>query len=62
MKMTTENKLKIVELTFDIKKLCEKIEVIILSNQGKHCFDSGEFNELNYLFDLAKEIRDVGRS
>ncbi len=62
MKMTTENKLKIVELTFDIKKLCEKIEAIVLSNQGKHCFSSGEFNELNYLFELAKKMRDIRQS
>ncbi len=60
--MTAGNKLKIVELTFDIKKLCEKIETIVLINQGKHCFSSGEFTELNYLFDLAKEMRDIGQS
>ena len=57
--MTSTNKLKVVELTHDIKRLCEKIEQIVLSNQGKHCFDSGEFQEINYLFELAKELKNI---
>lgn len=60
MRLTQQNKLKIVELTFDIKQLCEKIERIVLSNQGKNSFESGEFQELNHLFNLAKDLKDIG--
>ncbi len=57
--MTTENKLKIVELTFNIKQMCNKVENTILTGQGAYCFESGYFNELDTIFELAKKLNDL---
>lgn len=59
MKMTLENKFKIIELTHDIRKTCESIECMILKHQGRFCFDSGYFHELDYIFNLSKKLKEL---
>jgi hypothetical protein len=62
MKMTDDNKLKIVVLTHNIKHLCDKIEHTILGNGGALCFSSGDFVEINYVFQLAKELKELNKN
>ena len=61
MKMTDDNKLKIVVLTHNIKHLCDKIEHTILGNGGALCISSGHFAEINYLFELAEELKETNK-
>lgn len=61
MKITNTNKLMIVEWTYDIKRLCEKIDGIVLQNQGKFCFESGKFQEIDDLFDLARKLKELNK-
>jgi hypothetical protein len=61
MKMTNENKLEIVTLTYNIKQLCNKIDQIVLGQGGALCFSSGNFAEINYLFELAAELKKLNK-
>ena len=61
MKMTDDNKLKIVVLTHNIKHLCDKIEHTILGNGGALCISSRYFAEINYLFELAEELKETNK-
>lgn len=60
--MTNDNKLEIVTLTHNIKQLCDKIDEIVLGNGGALCFSSGDFVEINYLFNLAKDLKQLSKS
>ena len=62
MKMTNENKLEIVTLTHNIKQLCDKIDETVLGNGGALCFSSGDFVEINYLFELATELKQLNKN
>jgi hypothetical protein len=53
MKMTNDNKLKIVTLSHNIKALCYILDKKTFS---EHCVASGTFTEIESLFELAKEI------
>lgn len=57
--LTSETKLEIVKLTFDIKRLCDTIENTILKNQGHYCPESGGFPEIDYIFDLATKLQKL---
>ena len=59
--MTDDNKLKIVVLTHNIKHLCDKIEHTVLGNGGALCISSGYFAEINYLFELAEELKETNK-
>lgn len=57
MKMDNENKLKILILTYGIKQLCHDIESTILEGCGTFCFESGNFDKIDNLFELAKKLK-----
>lgn len=56
MKYTTDNKLKIVSLTHDIKTMCNCIESTILKASGAFCPSSGVLHEMNNLSELIKRL------
>ena len=58
MKMTDENKLKIVTLSHNIKALCYILDKKTFS---EHCITSGNFIEIDYLFDLAKKLKEMNK-
>ena len=62
MTMTNDKKLEIVTLTHNIKQLCDKIDGTVLGNGGALCFSSGDFVEINYLFNLAKELKELNKN
>ena len=62
MTMTNDKKLEIVTLTYNIKQLCDKIDETVLGNGGALCFSSGDFVEINYLFNLAKELKVLNKN
>lgn len=59
MRMNNEVKLKCVELTHDIKNLCNQIESTILKAKGHYCFESGNFSAIDSLYKLAKELKEM---
>ena len=61
MKMTNEKKLEIVTLTYNIKQLCENIDQLVLGQGGALCISSGHFAEINYLFELAEELKEINK-
>ena len=61
MKMTNEKKLEIVTLTYNIKQLCENIDQLVLGQGGALCFSSGHFAEINYLCELAEELKETNK-
>jgi hypothetical protein len=58
MKMTNDNKLKIVTLSHNIKALCYILDKKTFS---EHCFTSGNFFEIDSLFELAKELKEMNK-
>ena len=54
--MTDENKLKIVTLSHNIKALCYILDKKTFS---EHCVTSGNFFEIDSLFELAKELKEM---
>ena len=62
MTMTNDKKLEIVTLTHNIKQLCDKIDETVLGNGGALCFSSGNFEEINYLFELASELKELHKN
>jgi hypothetical protein len=58
MKMTNDNKLKIVTLSHNIKALCYILDKKTFS---EHCVASGTFTEIESLFDLAKELKEMNK-
>jgi hypothetical protein len=58
MKMTNENKLKIAILSHNIKALCYILDKKTFSEQ---CVTSGNFIEIDYLFDLAKKLKGINK-
>ena len=58
MKMTNDNKLKIVTLTHKIKPLCYILDKKTFS---EHCVTSGTFTEIDSLFDLAKKLKEMNK-
>ena len=58
MKMTNENKLKIVTLSHNIKALCYILDKKTFSD---HCLSSGNFIEIDSLFELAKELKEMNK-
>ena len=58
MKMTDENKLKIATLSHNIKALCYILDKKTFS---EHCVTSGFFAEIESLFELAKELKEMNQ-
>jgi hypothetical protein len=58
MKMTDENKLKIVTLSHNIKALCYILDKRTFS---EHCVASDNFFEIDSLFELAKELKEMNK-
>lgn len=58
MKMTNDNKLKIVTLSHNIKALCYILDKKTFS---EHCVASGTFTEIDSLFELAKELKEMNK-
>ena len=58
MKMTNENKLKIVTLSHNIKALCYILDKRTFS---EHCVASDNFIEIDSLFELAKELKEMNK-
>jgi hypothetical protein len=58
MKMTNENKLKIVTLSHNIKALCYILDKKTFS---EHCGISSNFFEIDSLFELAKELKEMNK-
>ena len=58
MKMTNDNKLKIVTLSHNIKALCYILDKKTFS---EHCVSSGTFAEIDSLFELAKELKEMNK-
>ena len=58
MKMTNDNKLKIVTLSHNIKALCYILDKKTFS---EHCVSSGNFIEIDSLFELAKELKEMNK-
>ena len=56
--MTNENKLKIVTLSHNIKALCYILDKKTFSD---HCLSSGNFIEIDSLFELAKELKEMNK-
>ena len=56
--MTNENKLKIVTLSHNIKALCYILDKKTFS---EHCLSSGNFIEIDSLFELAKELKEMNK-
>ena len=56
--MTNENKLKIVTLSHNIKALCYILDKKTFS---EHCVSSGNFIEIDSLFELAKELKEMNK-
>ena len=54
--MTDENKLKIVTLSHNIKALCYILDKKTFS---EHCVTSGTFIEIDSLFELVKELKEM---
>lgn len=54
--MTNDNKLKIVTLSHNIKALCYILDKKTFSD---HCLSSGNFIEIDSLFELAKELKEM---
>lgn len=61
MIMTSEKKLEIVTLTYNIKQLCENIDQLVLGHGGALCISNGYFAEINYLFELAEELKETNK-
>ena len=59
--MTDENKFQIVTLTYNIKQLCDNIDQLVLGQGGAMCFSSGNFAEINYLYELAAELKQLNK-
>jgi hypothetical protein len=58
MKMTDENKLKIVTLSHNIKALCYILDKKVFS---VYCVTSGTFTEIDSLFELVKELKEMNK-
>jgi hypothetical protein len=58
MKMTDENKLKIVTLSHNIKALCYILDKKTFS---VYCVTSGTFTEIDSLFELVKELKEMNK-
>jgi len=58
MKMTDENKLKIVTLSHNIKALCYILDKKTFS---EHCVTNVTFTEIDSLFELVKELKDMNK-
>ena len=58
MKMTNDNKLKIVTLSHNIKALCYILDKKTFS---EHCVTSGTFTEIESLFELVKELKEMNK-
>lgn len=58
MKMTNDNKLKIVTLSHNIKALCYILDKKTFS---EHCVTSGTLTEIESLFDLAKKLKEINK-
>ena len=58
MKMTNDNKLKIVTLSHNIKALCYILDKKTFS---EHCVSSGNFIEIDSLFELAKKLKEMNK-
>ena len=56
--MTNDNKLKIVTLSHNIKALCYTLDKITLS---EHCIASGTLTEIDSLFKMAKELKEMNK-
>ena len=56
--MTDENKLKIVTLSHNIKALCYILDKKTFS---EHCVTSGTFTEIDSLFELVKELKEMNK-
>ena len=56
--MTNDNKLKIVTLSHNIKALCYILDKKTFSD---HCLSSGNFIEIDSLFELAKELKEMNK-
>ena len=56
--MTNNNKLKIVTLSHNIKALCYILDKKTFSD---HCLSSGNFIEIDSLFELAKELKEMNK-
>ena len=54
--MTNDNKLKIVTLSHNIKALCYILDKKTFSD---HCLSSGNFIEIDSLFELAKKLKEM---
>ena len=61
MKMTNEKKLEIVTLTYNIKQLCDNIDQLVLGQGGALCISNGYFAEINYLCELAEELKEINK-
>ena len=59
--MTNEKKLEIVTLTYNIKQLCENIDQLVLGQGGALCISNGYFAEINYLCELAEELKEINK-
>jgi hypothetical protein len=58
MKMTDENKLKIVTLSHNIKAVCHILDKKVFS---VYCVTSGTFTEIDSLFELVKELKEMNK-
>ena len=56
--MTNDNKLKIVTLSHNIKALCYILDKKTFS---EHCLSSGNFIEIDSLFELVKELKEMNK-
>ena len=56
--MTNDNKLKIVTLSHNIKALCYILDKRTFS---EHCVASDNFIEIDSLFELAKELKEMNK-
>ena len=56
--MTNDNKLKIVTLSHNIKALCYILDKKTFS---EHCLSSGNFIEIDSLFELAKDLKEMNK-
>ena len=60
MKMTNDNKLKIVTLSHNIKALCYILDKKTFTFR-EHCGISSNFIEIDSLFELAKELKEMNK-
>ena len=56
--MTNDNKLKIVTLSHNIKALCYILDKKTFSD---HCLSSVNFIEIDSLFELVKELKEMNK-